>query len=79
MWKLQRNYFIAYRLQIVCKHNKNRVNEHLQDEMVEEECDLKEGTQCYRSYIHGAIENWKKERTQPIAIPLIYRLRKGIR
>ena len=47
MWKLQRNYFIAYNLQIICKHNKkDRLNEYLEDEMVEEECGFRKGRSC---------------------------------
>ena len=45
------------------KHNKKQTNELLEDEMVEEQCEQ-------------IIE--KKKRTQPTAIPLIYRLRKGV-
>jgi hypothetical protein len=25
MWKLQRNYFTAHSLQIICKHNKKQI------------------------------------------------------
>ena len=31
---------ILYCIQIICKHNKNRLNEFLEDEMVEEQCCL---------------------------------------
>jgi hypothetical protein len=40
------NYFTAYRLQIICKHNKNRINEYLEDEMVEEQCGFRKGRSC---------------------------------
>jgi len=57
---------------------KNRLNEHLEDEMVEEQCGIRKG----RSFIDAVFtvqQIIKKKRTQPTAIPLIYRLRKGIR
>ena len=41
MWKLE-NYFTAYSLQIIYKHNlKNRLNEHMEEEMVEEQCGVR--------------------------------------
>ena len=44
--KLQGNYFIAYSLQTTCNHNKKRLNEHLEDEMVEEQCGFRKGRSC---------------------------------
>jgi len=46
MWKLQRNYLIAYSLQIIHKHNKNRLNQHVKDKMVEEQCGFIQGRSC---------------------------------
>ena len=55
--KLQMNYFIAYSLQIIYKHNKKQNNTHLEDEIVEEQCGFSNGAQFYRCYIHGATDN----------------------
>ena len=47
MWKLKRHYFTAYSLQIICKHNKkNRLNDYLGEEMVEEQCGFRKGRSC---------------------------------
>ena len=43
---LHYNYFTAYSLQIICKHNKKRLNEYLEDEMVEEKCGFRKGRRC---------------------------------
>ena len=46
MWNLWRNFFTAYSLQIICKHNKKQTIEYLEDEMVEEQCGFRKGRSC---------------------------------
>ena len=42
---------------------KKRLNVHLEDEIVEEQCGFRKGAQFYRCYIHSATDNWKKNTT----------------
>ena len=46
MWKLHRDHLIAYSLQIIFEHKKNRLNVHLEDEMEEEKCGFRKGRIC---------------------------------
>jgi hypothetical protein len=41
---------------------KNGLNEHLEDEMVEEQCGFRKGRSC-TDVIHGATDNRRKNRT----------------
>ena len=75
MWKLQRNCFIAYSLQIICKHKKKQTKWTCEDEIVEEQCGFRKGRICTNaiSMVQQIIK--KKERTQLTAISFIYWLR----
>ena len=46
MWKLQRKFSIAHSLQTIYIYNKNRLNEHVEEEMVEEQCGFRKGRSC---------------------------------
>ena len=46
MWKLQRNCFIAYSLQVTFRLNKKRLNEQFEDEMVDEQCGFRKERSC---------------------------------
>ena len=46
--------------------------------MVEEQCGFRKGRSCTDAIFTVQMIIEKKKRTQPTAIPLIYRLRKGI-
>ena len=58
---------------------KNRLNEHWENEMEEEQCGFRRGRICIDAIftVQQIIE--KKKRTQLTTIFVIYRLRKGIR
>ena len=57
---------------------KNRLNEYLENEMVEEQCSFRKGRSCTDAIFTVQQIMEKKERTQFTAISFIYRLRKGI-
>ena len=57
---------------------KNRRNEYLEDETVEEQCGFRKGRSCTDAIFTVQQIKEKKERTQITAISFIYRLRKGI-
>ena len=72
MWKLQRIYFITYSLQIICKHNKNRLNEHLEDEIVEEQCGFRKGRSCTDAiFVMQQIIEKRKEHNLPLFLLFI--------
>jgi len=77
MWKLERNYFTAYSLQIICKHNKNRLNEYLEDEMVDEQSCFRKGRSCTDA-IFTVQQIMERREEHLTAISFIYRLRKDI-
>ena len=72
MRKLQGNYFIAYSLQTTCKDNKNRLNEHLEDEMVEEQCGFRKKRSCMDAMftVQQIIEK-RKEHNLPLFLLFI--------
>jgi len=53
---------------------KNRLNEHVEDEMVEGQCGFRKGRSCTDAIFTVQQITEKKERTQLIAISFIYRL-----
>ena len=56
---------------------KNRLNEHLEDEMVQKQCGFTKGRSCTDA-IFMVQQIAEKKKTQLTAISFIYRLRKGI-
>ena len=57
---------------------KNRLNEYLEEEMVEEQCGFRKGRSCTDAiFTVQQIMEKRKEQNLPL-FPLIYRLRKGI-
>ena len=53
---------------------RNRLNEHMEDEMVEEQCGFRKGRSCIDAIFTVQQIMEKKERTQPTAVSFIYRL-----
>ena len=63
--------FTAYSLQIICKHNKIRINEYLEDHMVEEQCGFRKGRGCVDVIFRAKRILGKKEWTE-LAVFLLF-------
>ena len=72
MWKLQRNYFTAYKL--FANIINNRLNEYLEDEMVEEQCGFRKGRSCTDAIftVQHLIEKRKEHNLPPFLLFIHY-------